>query len=192
MVGVRSASSGGEIDSPATVPPPPTGTALPPPTRAKTPNAGVAQRSPAGGACVTRLVPGISNGRAPPSSGEDEGDPQSTARVSIGCPLSPHRNTTNEGPPTLATERGVDPRHAPLACTAGLTRSAKGSTTIRSVTSEGGKYRPSGPLARHPLWDSRSGKSGRPKRQDMKTRFTCRRRRCLPPSSLFVLNGRKC
>jgi len=28
-------------------------------------------------------------------------------------------------------------------------------------------------------------------RQDMKTRFTCRRRRCLPPSSPFVLKRRK-
>jgi len=65
------------------------------------------------------------------------------------------------------------------------------STTITGVNSVGRKYRPSGPLARHPLRDSRSRKSGRSKRQDMKTRFTCRRRRCLPPSSPFVLKGRK-
>ena len=36
----------------------------------------------------------------------------SGARVLIRCPPSPHRNTTNEIPPTLGTERGVDPRHA--------------------------------------------------------------------------------
>jgi len=47
------------------------------------------------------------------------------------------------------------------------------------------------PLARHSPWDSRSRKSGRSKRQDMKTRFTFRRRRCLPSSSTFVLKGRK-
>jgi len=61
----------------------------------------------------------------------------------------------------------------------------------QGVISGGGKLRPSGPLARHPLWDSMSRKSGRSKRQDMKTRFTCRRRRCLPPSSPFVLKGQK-
>jgi len=65
------------------------------------------------------------------------------------------------------------------------------STTFRGVTSGGGKLRPSRPLARHPRWDWRSGKLGRSKCQDMKTRFTCRRRRCLPLSSPFVLKGRK-
>jgi len=69
VVGVRPGSSGRQFDSPATVPPPAPGTALPPTTRATAPNAGVAPRSPAGGASVTRLVPGISNGGAPPSSG---------------------------------------------------------------------------------------------------------------------------
>jgi len=70
-------------------------------------------------------------------------------------------------------------------------KGGRSSTTIKGVTSRGGKYRPSQPLARHPLWDSRSGKSGRSKRQDIETRFTCRRRRCLPPSTPFVLKGRK-
>ena len=77
MVGVRPGSSGEEFDSPATVPPPPTGTALPPPTRATAPNARRAPGSPAGGTFVTRPVTGISNGGAPPSSGEDEEDPRS-------------------------------------------------------------------------------------------------------------------
>jgi len=76
VVGVPPGSSGGEFDSPATVPPPPTGTALPPPTRATAPNARSVPGSPAGGASVTRLLPGISNGGAPPSSGEDEQDPR--------------------------------------------------------------------------------------------------------------------
>jgi len=75
VVGVRPGSSGGEFDSPATVPPPPTGTALTPPTRATAPNARSAPGSPACGASVTLLVPGISTGGAPPSSGEDEEDP---------------------------------------------------------------------------------------------------------------------
>jgi len=76
VVGVRPGSSGEEFDSPATVPPPPTGTALPPPTRATAPNARRAPGSPAGGTFVTRPVTGISNGGAPPSSGEDEEDPR--------------------------------------------------------------------------------------------------------------------
>jgi len=76
VVGVRPGSSGGEVDSTATVPPPPTGTALPPATGAAAPKAGVAPGYPAGGASVTRLVPGISNGGTPPSSGEDEIDPR--------------------------------------------------------------------------------------------------------------------
>jgi len=76
VVGVRPGSSGGEFNSPAPVRPPPTGTALPPLTRATAPNAGVAPRSAAGGASVTRLVPGISSGGAPPSSGEDEEIPE--------------------------------------------------------------------------------------------------------------------
>jgi len=42
---------------------------------------------------------------------------------------------------------------------------------------------------RHPLWDSRSRKSGRPKRQDKQARFTCLRRRYLPPSSPATLKG---
>ena len=42
---------------------------------------------------------------------------------------------------------------------------------------------------RHSLWDSRSRKSGRPNRQDKQARSTCRRRRCLPPSSPFDLKG---
>ena len=76
MVGVRPGSSGGEFDSPATVPPPPTGTALPPPTRATAPNTRVVPWSRAGGVSVTRLVPGISNGGAAPSCREDEEDPR--------------------------------------------------------------------------------------------------------------------
>jgi len=76
VVGVRPGSSGGEFDSPATVPPPPTGTALSRPTRATAPNGCRAPGSPAGGASVTRLVPGISNGGAPPSSEKDEEDPR--------------------------------------------------------------------------------------------------------------------
>jgi len=66
VVGVRPGSSSWEFESPATVPPPPTGTALPPPTRATAANARRAPGSAAGGASVTRLVPGISNGGAPP------------------------------------------------------------------------------------------------------------------------------
>ena len=118
MVGVRPGSSGGEFDSPATVPPPPTGTALPPPTGATAPKTGVAPGSPAGGASVTRLVPGISNGGAPPSSGEGEEDPRAMEAgpaYRSDVLLSPHRNTTNEGPPNLGTERGVDPRRAQCA-----------------------------------------------------------------------------
>jgi len=61
---------------------------------------------------------------------------------------------------------------------------------LGGLPQEEGK-RPSRPLPRHPLWDPRSRTSGLSKRQDMKTRFTCRRRRCLPPSSPFVLKGRK-
>jgi len=76
VVGVRPGSSGGEFDSPATVPPPPTGTALPPPTRTTAPNARSVPGSPAGDASVTRLVPGISNGGAASSIGEDEEDPR--------------------------------------------------------------------------------------------------------------------
>jgi len=76
VVGVRPGSSGGKFYSPATVPPPPAGTALPPPTRATAADARSAPGSPAGGASVNRLVPGISNGGAPPSSGEDEEDPR--------------------------------------------------------------------------------------------------------------------
>jgi len=79
VVGVRPGFSGGEFDSPATVPPPPAGSALRPPGRATAPNARRAPRSPAGGVSVTRLVPGISNGGAPPSSGEDEEDPRTMA-----------------------------------------------------------------------------------------------------------------
>jgi len=76
VVGVRLGSLGVEFDPPATVPPPPTRTALPPPTGATAPKAGIAPGSPAGGASVTWLVPGISNGGAPPSSEEDKEDPQ--------------------------------------------------------------------------------------------------------------------
>jgi len=76
VVGVRPGSSGGEFDSPATAPPPPAGTAIPPLTRATEPNARRAPGSPAGGASVTRIVRGISNGGAPPSSEEDEEDPR--------------------------------------------------------------------------------------------------------------------
>jgi len=76
VVGVRPGSAGGESDSPATVPPTPTGTALPPPTGATSPKAGVFPGSPACGASVTRLVPSISNGDAPPSCGGDEEDPR--------------------------------------------------------------------------------------------------------------------
>jgi len=74
VVGVRPGSTGKESDSPATVPPPPTGTALPPPTGATSTKAGVVSGSAACGASVTRLVPNISNGGAPPSCGEDEED----------------------------------------------------------------------------------------------------------------------
>jgi len=76
VVGVRPGSSGEEFDSPGTVPPPPIGTALPPPATDTAPNASVAPWSPAGGVSVTLLLPGISNGRAPPSIGEDEQDPR--------------------------------------------------------------------------------------------------------------------
>jgi len=76
VVGVRPGSSGGKFKSPATVPPPPTETTLPPSTRATAPNAGVSPLSPACGASVTRLEPGISDGREPPSSGEAEEDPR--------------------------------------------------------------------------------------------------------------------
>jgi len=57
----------------------------------------------------------------------------SGARVSIGCSLSPHGITTNEGPPTLGTERGADLQYALRAYTAGLTKSAQCSTTSRGV-----------------------------------------------------------
>jgi len=75
LVDVRPGSSGGEFDSPTTVSPPPTRTDLTLPTVAMAPDVDIAPRSPSGGASVTRLVPGISNGRAPPSSAVDEEDP---------------------------------------------------------------------------------------------------------------------
>jgi len=60
--------------------------------------------------------------------------------------------------------------------TADLTESANCSNTIRGCTSEGRITRPSRPLARRPFWESSSGQSGRSKRLDMKTQFTCRGR----------------
>jgi len=65
------------------------------------------------------------------------------------------------------------------------------STTIKGITSEGGITRRSRPLARHPLWDSRSRKSGQSKHHVRKTEFSCQRRRCLPPSSSCLLKGPK-
>ena len=59
MVGVWQGSSGREFDSLAFVQPPPSGTGLPPPTRATAPNAGVALWIAAGGASATRIVPRI-------------------------------------------------------------------------------------------------------------------------------------
>ena len=132
MVGVRPGSSGGEFDSPATVPPPPTGTALPPPTGATAPKAGVALGSPAGGASVTRLVPGISNGGAPPSSGEDEEDPRAMEagpayRSDVPC----HRTAIQPTRvPRLLVPKEVSIYDTHGVRTASLTRSAKCSTTI--------------------------------------------------------------
>jgi len=193
VVGLRPGSSGGEFDSPATVPPPPTGTAVPPATGAMALKAGVAPGSAAGNASVTRLVPGISNGGAPQSSGEDEKDPRAMeAGPAYQSDVLRHRIAIQPTRvPRLLVPKEVSIRDTHGVRTAGLTWSAKCSTTIEGVTSRGGKYRPSQALARHPLWDLRSGKSGRLKRQDIETRFTCRRRRCLPPSSPFVLKGRK-
>jgi len=117
VVGVRLGSSGEEFDSPAIVPPPPTGTALPPPTRATAPNARRAPGSPAGGASVTRQVPGISNRGAPPSSGEDEEDPRAMeAGPSYRSDVLGHRTAIQPtGSPDLDTERGVEQQHAPRA-----------------------------------------------------------------------------
>jgi len=141
VVGVRPGSSGREFDSPATVPPPPPGTALPPPTRATAPNAGAAPGSPAGDASVTGLVPGISNGGAPPSSGEDEEDPPAMEaepaylsdvlrqRTAIQPTRVPRLLVTKEVP--------ICDTHSVRA--ASLTRSAKCSTKIKGVTSDGGK-----------------------------------------------------
>ena len=127
MVGVRPGSSGGEFDSPATVPPPPTGTALPPPTGATAPKAGVAPGSPAGGASVTRLVPGISNGGAPPSSGEDEEDPRAMeAGPAYRSDVLRHRTAIQPTRvPRFLVPKEVSIRDTHGVRTAGLTRRAK-------------------------------------------------------------------
>ena len=132
MVGVRPGSSGREFDSPATVPPPPPGTALPPPTRATAPNAGVAPRSFAGGASVTRLVPGISNGGAPPSSGEDEEDPRAMeAGPAYRSDVLRHRTAIQPTRvPRLLVPKEVSIRDTHRVRAAGLTQSDKCSTTI--------------------------------------------------------------
>jgi len=141
VVGVRPGSSGGEIDSPATAQQPPTGTALPPPTAATAPKAGVAPGSPAGGASVTRLVPDISNGGAPPSSGEDEEDPRAMeAGPAYRSEILRHRAATQQTRVLrllVPKEESIRDTHG--VRTAGLTRSAKCSTTIQGATSEGGK-----------------------------------------------------
>jgi len=141
VVGVWPGFFGRELDSPATVPPPPPGTARPPPTGATAPNAGVASRSPAGGASVTRLVPGILNGRAPSSSGEDEKDPRAMeAGPAYRSDVLRHR-TAIQPPkvPRLLVPKKVSIRDTHRVRAAGLTRSAKCSTTIRGVTSGGAK-----------------------------------------------------
>jgi len=132
VVGVRPEFSGGEFDSPATVPPPPTGTALPPPTGATAPKAGVAPGSPAGGASVTRLVPGISNGGALPSSGEIEEDPRAMeAGPAYRSDVLRHRTAIQPTRvPRLLVPKEVSIRDTHGVRTADLTRSAKCSTTI--------------------------------------------------------------
>jgi len=132
VVGVRPGSSGGEFDSPVTVPPPPTATALPPPTGAMAPKAGVAPGSHSGGVSVTRLVPGTSNGGAPPSSGKDEEDPRAMEagpawRSDVLChriAIQPTRV------PRLLVPKEMSIRDTHGVRTAGLTRSAKCRTTI--------------------------------------------------------------
>jgi len=127
VLGVRLGSSGGEFDSAATVPPPPTGTALSPPTGATAPKAGVAPGSPAGGASITRLVPDISNGGEAPSSGEDEEDPRAmTAGPAYRSDVPCHRTAIQPTRvPRLLVPKEVSIRGTQGVRTAGLTRSAK-------------------------------------------------------------------
>ena len=56
----------------------------------------------------------------------------SGARVSIGCPRSPHRNTTPSGPVTLVQKVALI-RDAHHVRAASLTRSAECSTANRGV-----------------------------------------------------------
>jgi len=132
VVGVRPGSSGDEFDTPATVPPPATGTALPPPTGATAPKACVAPGSPAGGVSVTRQVPGISNGGAPPSSGEDEEDPRAMeAGPAYRSDVLRHRTAIQPTKvPRLLVPKEDAIRDTHGVRTAGLTRSAKCSTSI--------------------------------------------------------------
>jgi len=141
VVGVRPVSSGGEFDSPATVPLPPTGTALPPPTGATAPKAGVAPGYPAGGASVTRLVPGISNEGAPPSTKEDEEDPRAmeAGPANRSDVLRQRTAIQSTRVPRLLVPKEVSIRNTHGVRTAGLTRSTKCSTKIYGVTSRGGK-----------------------------------------------------